>query len=83
MQMTGILDDMHGHMSSMQHCTNMGTMMDMHDGMQVEVNDHQKRMHAMQVLVTARAEDEHHMTVMSGMMDEMGMQLDGMHCRGM
>ena len=81
--MTVILDDMLDHMSSMQHCAGMGTMMTMRDGMQIEVTDHQTSMHAMHDLVGARTEDEHHMTVMTGMLDDMDMQLDGMHCGGM
>ena len=81
--MTVILDDMRDHMSSMQHCAGMGTMMTMRDGMQIEVTDHQTSMHAMHDLAAARTEDEHHMTVMTGMLDDMDMQLDGMHCGGM
>ena len=81
--MTVILDDMQGHMSSMQHCAGMGTMMNMRDGMQIEVNDHRTSMHAMRDFVAARTEDEHHMTVMSGMLGDMDMQLDGMRCGGM
>lgn len=81
--MTVILDDMRGHMSSMQDCSGVRTMMDMRDGMQIEINDHQTTMHAMHDLATARAEDENHMTVMSGMIDDMDMELDGMRCGGM
>jgi hypothetical protein len=83
LHMTVILDDMSGHMSSMPHCAGMGTMMNMRDGMQVEIDDHQITMHAMRDVATARGEDEHHLTVMSGMLDDMNMQLDGMHCGGM
>lgn len=81
--MTVILDDMRSHMSSMQDCSGMGTMMNMRDGMQIEVSDHQTTMHAMHDLVTARAESEHHMTVMSGMIGDMDMQLGTMNCGGM
>lgn len=81
--MTLILDDMRGHMSAMQHCSGMTTMMSMRDGMQLEIDDHQATMHAVHDLASARAEDDRHMTVMSGMLDDMDMQVDGMHCGGM
>lgn len=81
--MTVIVDDMRDHMSSMQHCSGTSTMMTVRDGMQIEIDDHRTTMHALHDLAVARSEDDHHMTVMSGMLDDMDMQLDGMHCGGM
>jgi hypothetical protein len=70
-------------MSAMQHCSGTSTMMNMRDGMQIEIENHQTTMHAMHDLALARSEGEHHMIVMTGMLDDMDMQLDGMHCGGM
>jgi hypothetical protein len=78
-----ILDDMRAHMSSMHHCSGMGSMMDLRDGMQTEVNDHRTTIHAMSDMTAARAEAVHHVTIMDDMLDAMGMQLDGMHCSNM
>jgi hypothetical protein len=78
--MTAIFDDMSVHMSAMHDCPNMGMLWNDRDQMQVEVDDLQITMHHMGDLTLARAEDEHHITVMSGMLDNMHMQLDSMHC---
>ena len=78
--MTSILDDMSVHMTVMHDCNGMGMMSNMRDQMQVEVDDHQISMHHIGDFTTARAEDEHHITVMSSMLDTMHMQLDSMHC---
>jgi hypothetical protein len=78
--MTMILDDMRGHMSSMEQCSGTGTMTSMRDEMQVEVDSHQTTMHTMHELMAARAEEEHHITMMSAMIDDMDVQLDSMHC---
>jgi hypothetical protein len=81
--MTVILDDMDDHMSTMRHCSGMGSIMDMRDVMQTEVEDHRTTMHAVAELTVARAEDEHYMAIMSDMLDDMDIQLDSMHCGGM
>lgn len=82
-RMTVILDDMEAHMSSMGHCSNMSAMMGMHDNMQAEMDQHRAAMHAATDMTAARGEDEHHMTVMGGMLGTMDSQFGHMNCGGM
>jgi hypothetical protein len=77
-----IMDDMRSHMSSMQHCSGIGTMMDLRDGMRAELDAHAATMHAMTDMERARAEVEHHVGTMGTMLDDMGTMLDDSHCSG-
>lgn len=81
-RMDAIMDDMRSHMGSMQHCSGIGSMMDLRDGMRVEVDAHAVTMHTMVDIATARAEVEHHVGTMGTMLGDMGTMLDGMHCSG-
>ena len=81
-RMDAIMDEMRSHMGSMQHCSGIGSMMDLRDGMRVEVDAHAVTMHAMVDIAAARAEVEHHVGTMGTMLDDMGTMLDGMHCGG-
>ena len=55
-------------------------MMELRDGMQLELDTHAATMNAETDLTEARAEVAHHVGTMSTMLDDMGSMLDGTHC---
>lgn len=81
-RMTAILDDMRGHMGSMQHCSGVGSMMELRDGMRVELDTHAATLRATVNLDDARVEVEHHVGTMDGMFGDMETMLDGTRCGG-
>jgi hypothetical protein len=77
-----IMDDMGAHMSSMQHCSGIGSMIGLRDGMRAELDAHVGTMHAEIELASARAAVEDHVATMGAMLDDMGAMLDRTHCGG-
>jgi hypothetical protein len=58
--MTLIVEDMGDHMATMQHCADIGSMMDLRDGMRVELDAHLGTMHAETQMSSARGEVPRH-----------------------
>jgi hypothetical protein len=81
-RMTLIMEDMGDHMASMHHCSDIDSMMDLRDGLRIELDSHLATMHAETQMSSARAEVEHHVLAMGSMLDHMGSMLDRMHCGG-
>ena len=81
-RMTLIMEDMGDHMVSMHHCSDIDSMMDLRDGMRIELDSHLATMHAETLMSSARAEVEHHVLAMGSMLDHMDSMLDRMHCGG-
>lgn len=81
-RMTLIMEDMGTHMASMRHCSDIESMMDLRDGMRIELDAHLATMHAETQISAARDEVEHHVGTMGSMLDDMGSMLDRTHCGG-
>jgi hypothetical protein len=75
-----ILDDMNGHMDSMQQCMGYGPMAGMRDDLQAEVSSHQAAEHAITSVPAALTEIQRHVDAMQTMMTDMDGMLDGMSC---
>ena len=75
-----ILGDMGMHMSSMMHCTGIGGMMYLRDGMASELDTHAATMHDELAVDPARTEADRHVGAMGTMLDDMGMMMDASHC---
>ncbi|HEU0031872.1 MAG TPA: hypothetical protein VFQ53_14670 [Kofleriaceae bacterium] len=81
-RMIGIMGDMRTDMTSMQHCADFESMMDLRDGMRVELDSHATTMHAIDDVGAARREVELHVATMNMMLGDMGSMLDSTHCGG-
>ena len=79
-RMDVILGDMGMHMSAMMHCSGIGGMMSLRDGMDSELATHVATMHDETAMDPARSEADRHVGAMGSMLDDMGSMMDASHC---